>query len=740
MKWVVAIGIGAGAALIYLLSQASANTALFTRHYAWLFALCAIVSLALMVLIGYQVAALVKKLRNHAFGALLTVRLAAVFVLMALIPGVLLYALSVQFLDRSIESWFEVRVDKALEAGLNLGRAALDQNLRELGIRIETVAAELPATDATAADLNAFRTRSRLETLALFDLQGIVVAASGQPVTEAQALLALTASRERIAQRVKEELPEQGLALRVATLVPTPGNQAGRILLAEQKLAPEAIAEALRIEAGYRDYQELSLFRAGLKRLFALTLTLAMLLTLFSAIAASFVLSERISAPMAALADATRAVAAGDYSRFNPVLSHDEFGVLTQSFNTMTQRIADATEATHRQQRALAATNTYLEGILANLTSGVLTFDRRFRLRKVNDAAARILEAPLARLAETPVRDWPPLAPAATPLVEVILRELGTSRVHWERQVTLVLSAGERTLFVRGTRLQEEAPALPAPAGELPLDPGTDEIPAADGGRVAGYVVVFDDITQLKEAERSAAWGEVARRLAHEIKNPLTPIQLSAERLEHKLASKLDDPDAQMLKRATGTIVAQVGALKAMVDDFGQYAKATAPRFTQVDAVALLREVLALYEAMPAHLQVDLPADVCWLEADAALLRQLLHNLLQNAQDALIGVADPAIRLHLLCGGDRLQLRVTDNGCGIPPAVLPRIFEPYVTTKAKGTGLGLAIVRRIVDLHHGEIQLRNESPTGVRVQIDLPLRQPQGTQAAGSPTSSAGML
>jgi nitrogen fixation/metabolism regulation signal transduction histidine kinase len=709
MKWVVATGVAAGAALIYLLSQASANTALFTRHYAWLFGLAGVVSLALMVLIGYQVAALIKKLRNHAFGALLTVRLAGVFVLMALIPGALLYALSVQFLDRSIESWFEVRVDKALEAGLNLGRAALDQQLKELAIRGEGAAADLAAAGSgplSVANLAALRERGRHDMVALYTSQGVLLAASGQSATEPVAQMALAAGRERVVQRAKEELPDSTLALRVALLLPPIAPEENRVLVIEQRLSREASAEAQRVEAGYRDYQELSLFRTGLKRLFAVTLTLAMLLTLFSAIALSFVLSERISAPLSALADATRAVAAGDYSRFNPVLSHDEFGVLTQSFNTMTQRIADATAATERQQQALAATNSYLEGILSNLTSGVLTFDGALKLRTANDAAARLIEVPRDLLAATPLSAWASLADPAAALAPLLAKELANPRVHWEKQMTVAGNMGERTLFVRGTRLAAEA--------------ATDAALAA-----RGHVVVFDDITHLKEAERSAAWGEVARRLAHEIKNPLTPIQLSAERLQHKLEAKLGGTDAEMLKRATGTIVAQVGALKAMVDDFGQYARATAPRFGLVDLSALVAEVLTLYEAMPAALHTETHGAFTPMEADAALLRQTLHNLMQNAQDALSGIDQPRIDVTLIAAADHVTLTVADNGCGIAASVLPRIFEPYVTTKAKGTGLGLAIVKRIVDLHHGEITIQNRAGGGgVSVAIQWPLKQP----------------
>jgi nitrogen fixation/metabolism regulation signal transduction histidine kinase len=411
-----------------------------------------------------------------------------------------------------------------------------------------------------------------------------------------------------------------------------------------------------------------------------------MLLTLFSSIALAFLLSERLSAPLSALAEATRAIAKGDYSRLNPVRSRDEFGVLTQSFNTMTRQIADATEAMERNQQQLENAKTYLESILSNLTSGVLTFDERHYLKTVNATAYEILGVPAGAFHGLKLQDWTTHVAAVTPFAEALLKQFSaTANRQWEQQLEYRRLDGARTLLVRGTRL-----------------------------------VVFDDITHLAQAQRDAAWGEVARRLAHEIKNPLTPIQLSAERLQHKLLQKLPETDADVLKRATGTIVNQVTALKGMVDDFSQYARASRMTAEQVSLNDLVREVLVLYESMGVPIEPKLTDNLPSVFADPALLRQVLHNLIQNAIDALAGAEQPRIVVSSALAAEGITLSVRDNGAGIADAVLGRIFEPYVTTKPKGTGLGLAIVKKIVDEHGGRVVLDNGA-RGARVTLVFPL-------------------
>ncbi len=409
----------------------------------------------------------------------------------------------------------------------------------------------------------------------------------------------------------------------------------------------------------------------------------------------AFVLSERLSAPLSALAEATRAIAKGDYSKLNPVKSRDEFGVLTQSFNTMTRQIADATEAMERNQLQLENAKTYLESILSNLTSGVLTFDERFYVKTLNGAAGDILAVADGAFHGVKLPDWPRHVPAVAPFAEVALRHFTSSRTgQWEEQMEYRRNDGQRMLLLRGTRL------------------------GAHGDN--GYIVVFDDITHLIQAQRDAAWGEVARRLAHEIKNPLTPIQLAAERMQHKLSEKLPEAEAEILKRSTSTIVSHVTALKGMVDDFSQYAHASRMNARPVMLNDLVREVLFLYESMGVAIEARLGESLPAVFADPAMLRQVLHNLFQNAIDALTGIDDPRILVSTSLGTGGVLLTVRDNGTGIAEGVMGRIFEPYVTTKPKGTGLGLAIVKKIVDEHHGRILVENVKPHGANVSIVLP--------------------
>ncbi len=701
MKALIFLCVITGAALVYLMSEASSNNALFAQNYPLLLGLGGGLALGLMALIVYQLLVLRRKLRERVFGSKLTLRLMVVFTLMALIPGGLVYAISFQFLQRSIESWFDVRVDESLKSGINLARNALENSRDQLAQKAEAMAQTLASSQAVeAATLNRLREQHSIEEATLMTPRGKIIAQSG---VEPVALLpdlpsAATLRQVRSQQSVKtiESIPQRGLYLRV--LVPVNVLTIAddiRILQVLQRVPTAMAREAEQVEKGYKDYQELLLARNDLKNIFGLTLTLAMLLTLFSALALAFVLSERLSAPLSALAEATRAIAKGDYSKLNPVKSRDEFGVLTQSFNTMTRQIADATDAMERNQQLLVNSKSYLESILSNLTSGVLTFDERLYVKTMNAAANAILAVPGGAFHGIKLSEWPRHVQSVAPFAEIALRQFASSGMRqWEEQMEYRRADGQRTLLIRGTRLGSR--------GE------------------EGYVVVFDDITHLIQAQRDAAWGEVARRLAHEIKNPLTPIQLSAERLQLKLKDKLPENEADILKRATSTIVTHVAALKGMVDDFTQYAHASRMNAKAVNLNELVREVLVLYEAMGVAIEPRLAENLPSIYADPAMLRQVLHNLFQNAIDALTGVENPRILVNTSMGTGGVLLTVRDNGTGIAEGVMGRIFEPYVTTKPKGTGLGLAIVKKIVDEHHGRILVENVKPHGATVSIVLP--------------------
>jgi nitrogen fixation/metabolism regulation signal transduction histidine kinase len=417
-------------------------------------------------------------------------------------------------------------------------------------------------------------------------------------------------------------------------------------------------------------------------------------MALFSAVALAFILSDRISAPLSDLAQATQAVARGDFSKRMPVTSRDELGVLLESFNSMTRQLDEARQVVESNRTQLETAKARLENILANLSAGVLVFDRELRLSIFNHGAAAILGGELGTLSGKGLVEWDGFESFANPVRAAFA-------THGEKgwQLELILPSTGKTLLARGTPLP------------------------------SGFVLVFDDVTQLIHAQRATAWAEVARRLAHEIKNPLTPIQLSAERLEMKLADKLGPADAETLRRGAQTIVNQVAALKAMVDDFRDYARLPAPVLARLDLNALVTEVLSMYEASAVPIRRKLGGNLPQVLADSAQIRQVLHNLVQNAQDALGAAKTPAseIEVRTELADNAVRLVVSDNGSGFPEDLMARIFEPYVTTKPRGTGLGLAIVKKIVDEHHGEIAIENHPRHGASVSILLPV--PDGASA-----------
>ncbi len=703
VRWVLLVLACLAAISLFLLATASANTALFASRYDLLLVLNGTLVVLLMLLVGYQLLRLRRRLRKGVFGARLAVRLVLFFTLVAVLPGALVYAVSVQFLGRSIESWFDVRVDRALEGGLNIGRSALDYLLKETTNKANQIALSLgdQTGPAMSARLNRLAEQAGVAEAALFTTGGSLVAVAGisgsTAAPEAPSPTAVRHARLQQPTALPEQRGDGGIQLRVVVPVNSLDPVEPLRVLQVVEPVPRALAQEMeKVQAGYRDYQEISFSRVALKRLYALTLTLTLLLALTSALGLAVVLSERFAAPLGVLAAGTRAVAQGDFSRRQPVTSRDELGVLTQSFNMMTEQLADAQRRTEESRRAIETTRAYLESILGNLSAGVLAFDDRYRLRIANTSAAVVLQQPLSELTGMPPSRWAEKLPALGTFAELIEAGFRGSRDgNWQRQTELAIANITRVLLVRGSR--------------LPVSP------------VAGYVVVFDDVTDLAQAQRDAAWAEVARRLAHEIKNPLTPIQLSAERLEHKLVPKLDAADQETLRRSAQTIIAQVAAMKHMVDDFAVYARQAGPGKQQaVELCALLQDVLALYENLRPHVVLALPHQATYVQGEPTRLRQVIHNLLQNAVDAQADATEPRFEIALVAREADVVLSFADAGPGFSDELAQRAFEPYVTTKAKGTGLGLAIVKKIVEEHHGRVEIARREPRGARITIILP--------------------
>ena len=687
MRLLIILGAALAGVLLFLLATASGNTTLFAQHYPLLLGLNAALAGLLAALVAWQIRELWRKYRARAFGSRLTVRLLLLLAVMAVVPGALVYTVSVQFLSKSIESWFDVKVDAALEGGINLGQSALDQMLGELQAKARVIAVELadrPASQQVGV-LGRLRDQAGVQEAVIVNASGRVLASSSEDVSrllpELPSLQALRQARAARGYTAVDAAAGKPLALRVVVPVASFAlADEARFVQLRQTVPDQFGRSAEAVEAAYRDYRELALSRQGLKRIYIVTLTLALSMALLVAIALAVLLANRLSEPLANLAQATQAVARGDFSRQAPVTSRDELGVLTESFNSMTRQLGEARGVAEANRMALESAKARLENILANLSAGVLVFDRVLALSISNHGAQAILGAELE--------------PFATEMREQF-RAHGA--LPWQQEVEL--KGTGKTLLVRGTALHQD------PEG--------------------GYVLVFDDITQLIQAQRATAWAEVARRLAHEIKNPLTPIQLSAERMEMKLSAKLGVEDAETLARGTRTIVNQVAALKSMVDDFRDYARLPAPVFAGLDLNALVQEVLSLYETSKTPIARTLAPALPQVRADSAQIRQVLHNLVQNAQDALEhrknSGEQPMIEVCTEAAADRVRLSVTDNGGGFPEEMMARIFEPYVTTKPRGTGLGLAIVKKIIDEHHGELAIENRVARGASVTILLPM-------------------
>lgn len=713
MIYLVAVSLLFGSALIGMLVLAADNTAFFASNLSLLLGVTAAAAIGLIALIGYQAYVLIRRIRSGVFGSKLTARLFLIISLMALVPGIVVYGVSVQFLIRSIESWFDVRMENALEGGLALGRSALEHVQREVVTKSEVLArqlAELPPVLQTSR-LDELRDAAGLQEASLLDDNGKLLGFSSAnrstlipPPLDRGALW-----QARLFQPWSRLTADVTGGINVKVVVPVSLvalTEKLRVLQVVQPVPSQLAMDAQQVETARQGYQELVLSRLGLKRLYGISLTMALTLALFSALSLAFLISDRLAAPLRALARGTRAVARGDFTQVQTVASRDELGMLTQSFNRMTRQLSEARATAEESHDKLLEANAYLEGVLSSVTAGVVTLEPDLSVRFVNPTAVTILGSDRADLEGRPLAEW------GTPIAANPQEGEGPQRagLHlfaadmarhfqenptraWREQVELDTPTGGRILLARGT----------------PLSPGEQP----------DYVLVLDDVTQLIQAQRDAAWGEAARRMAHEIKNPLTPIQLSAERLEAKLSDRLDGPARETLTKATATIVGQVTALKGLVDAFAQYARLPSPRIERVDLNALILEVLGLYEGVPIvqELTPELPP----VAGDAALLRQVLVNLLKNAQEALHDKASPRIRIDTLLEGDRIALGVEDNGPGFPEELKNRMFEPYATTKPRGTGLGLPVVKKIIEEHHGDIEVRNLDGGGARICVRLPI-------------------
>ena len=709
--------------LLVLLSIASSNTEFFDKYFIWLYAANVVVGVCLALVILTLVSVIgVRWYRGH-FGTRLIAKLAMIFALVGVVPGLILYGVSLQFVSRSIETWFDVKVESALNSGLELGRVTLqiaqEEILAEGNFIAEQVVQVPPGTSSEQVGTMIMKIRNQfgIQEVSLFNMQrNLILTSELKPKNYLPA-----PSAEVVAEAFKKkgitfldqiELEGGQRGYQVRAIVPIVRKKSSlskqgankdvedRYFLQLVRSIPTPLAKNIyAVESAYSEYQEKSLGRSGLRKMFVGTLTLTLFFALFVAVTLALLLGRQLARPLLMLLKGTQAVAQGDLSPKPELDTGDELGMLTRQFNVMTRQLADT-------RNSLQESKAFLEKVLGNLTAGVCIFDKRYSVVSSNAGADRIFAQDLTLLDGKPLSSNPALAEFEAAIKEgfstmrLAVANEGIPAAQatlkaapvWQKQIQLhTTNEFENevgvTLFVRGTELTEDL-----------------------------RMVVFDDITDVVSAQRSIAWSEVARRLAHEIKNPLTPIQLSAERLQHKLAGKLTPEHEEMINRSTETIIGQVQAMKEMVNDFRDFAKTPTPQLKPLSINTLTSEILGLYEGSPLRTQLD--PDCPEIMGDPTQLRQVIHNLLQNAQDATLEGPHPGeaveVKTELVPYGEHngieqkaVRLTISDSGVGFPAKILARAFEPYVTTKSKGTGLGLAVVKKIIDDHSAKIEIRN---------------------------------
>jgi nitrogen fixation/metabolism regulation signal transduction histidine kinase len=710
-----AIGLGA----FLLLAKSVQNSSAFNRLQPAILIVDVGGVIALSVLLARKLWRLVRDYRAHVPGSRLTARTVAIFGALVIAPLLIVYLSSLEFINVGIDSWFKVEVKQGLNDAVRLSRAALDLRTREFAARTVALADVLTRTvpGEVQARLDSERRASQALEVVLFAAHARVIAASLESPLESLPTL----PPEDLVRQVEQHLPYVSLEpqsggrylIRTGAALGSRGSRDERFVVVTYRVPAQLAAMTEAVQNSYSQYGDLAAQREPLKYSFRLTLTLVLLLSMLAAIYGAIYSAQRLVRPVQDLIEGTRAVGKGDFGTRLPLPSRDEMGFLVHSFNDMTKKLRRARSEATQSQQAVERERERLAIILARLSTGVLAIDRNMTVRTANAAAGAILGTDLSAATG---RALPELAAGNERLGQFVAAfavRFAAGREEWREQLDLDGAAGRRTLMCACTPL-----------------PGED----AD----MGFVIVFDDITTLLSAQRDAAWGEVARRLAHEIKNPLTPIQLSAERLRRRLLTGMSERDAEILERGTRTIVQQVETMQQMVNAFSEYARAPEMHITRFNLNQLVSEVADLYrsQAPRTRIRLDLDEQIETIEADRGRVRQILNNLVTNALEALDGVGSPVLeistQLDSSADGAYAAVTVCDNGPGFQRELLGRVFDPYVTSKPKGTGLGLAIVKKIIEEHGGRIDADNRPEGGARVRVVLPVKDSTRSATGGS--------
>jgi nitrogen fixation/metabolism regulation signal transduction histidine kinase len=710
----------AGIAALLLLAVSVENSAQFSRWQPWILLVNILGAIALMVLLARKFWQLYRDFRDHVPGSRLAMRTVLMFGALVIAPLVIVYLFSLDFINRGIDSWFRVEIKQGLNDAVVLSRSALDLRLREQAHRTEIFARSLRELQGTALlqRLDEERRATEAKEIIVYDAYGRAAAVSSatplaqQPApSPPEVALQLAAGRSYVSLN---SLPNGQYSIETAApIADAVAAHAGRrYVLIHYEVPQELSALAEGVQHTSSQYGDLSAVREPLKISFRLTLTLVVLLTLLAAIYGAIYSAQRLTRPVQDLIAGTRAVGKGDLGTRLPLSSRDEMGLLVHSFNDMTKRLRRASEEAMRSRQAVERERERLAIILSRLSTGVIVTDRELTVHSANQSAGTILGTSFADAAGQHLTQLPPGTARLTTFISELRARLTAGWDEWREQLTLPGEAGERVLLWACTRLPDER-------------------------ELGGVVIVFDDITALLSAQRDAAWGEVARRLAHEIKNPLTPIQLSAERLRRKLLGGMNAEDAQLLERATHTIVQQVDAMKQMVNAFSEYARAPDMKLQHFNLNQLVTEVAELYRLQDpsAEIRLELDPALPEIEADRGRVRQILANLITNGIEALAGVKGGCVEISTLQqraeGASTAVICVRDNGPGFRKEILGRLFDPYVSGKPRGTGLGLAIVKRIVEEHGGRVEAENRPEGGARILVFLPVSDQDRTLLAG---------
>jgi nitrogen fixation/metabolism regulation signal transduction histidine kinase len=712
-----AIGVGLALVALFLLSWTPQNS----EDYESLHIIILLINIAgvlvLFALMVGNLAKLFRDYRDHVPGSRLKARMVGMFVGLAVLPLLVVFYFSIQFINSGIDSWFNIEVEEALDDSLALSQAALSIQMRDHLRTTVQISDRLRDTNPRQLifELSMLRRESGASEISIYGRNNSIIATSSdrsadslpRPLTD-EVALQIRQNRPFV---MLDPLETGGFEIRTAVPFGNPNRRdLGGVIQAHYPVAARIGTMADSVDRSYNNYKRAAFLREPLKQNFSMTLTVVLMLSLLASIYGAFVLARRLVAPIQDLVAGTRAVAEGDFDTRLPTPSRDEIGFLISSFNDMTQRLSSARREASLSQALVEAERANLAVILDRLSTGVVALESDLRIRNANEASGSILNFDLENRVGEFLPDVAKGQPLLEQFVDVAQVHLSAGETEWREQIVLRGEVGRRVLTCACTTL-----------------PGDED-------HAAGYVVVFDDITALLQAQRDAAWGEVARRLAHEIKNPLTPIQLSAERMRRKYLQTLSDEDAEVLDRATHTIVQQVEAMKEMVNAFSDYARAPDIDLNRFDIGVLAHEVVDLYRAQESDIRIVLKtdSDLPEVEADMGRIRQILHNLIRNATEALehstdgrIDVGITAAEIH---GVDIIEIVVADNGPGFHSDSMSQIFDPYVTTKPKGTGLGLAIVKKLVEEHAGTIAAENLEEGGASITIHLPVNETARSQ------------